>query len=310
MTSTLASKSEIDCEIPATMARKQPSQPPQPSKAKASKGRNGKQQALRALQPPQPSLTEAKAEVSQGNQPKPPQPPLGNALNQDKSKSKRRRRRGQKGKKPYRTAPNVAPSSSKHLRDSEKCEQAEVNRSKRLRVDSPPVASQLSGRNDKDNLKEIVPLKPIKPKALPLRRSYTSFFPKQFNLKRTSQTSRPQSSKSLRSKQEPSSASIKEAYRLQRSKTFRANLKTKRDFSHTLKSLAECLNSDTDSAYSSISRVESIPTSGQSTSEDSIKSISDIDLFGFRAKPSSSIPPTLSTWSLSSSSASESDDVA
>ena len=282
------------------MASNQPNQPPQPSRAKAkskhSKGRNGKQ----ALQPPQPSLAEAQAEVKaevenkpQGNlQPQPPQPPLGNVPNQGKHKLKPRRRRGRKGKKPPRTAPNT----SKRSRDDEECEQAEVNaQSKRLRVDSPPVASQ-DGGND---LEEIVQWRPIKPKKLPLRRSLTPFFPRQFSFK----SSNTKSSKPAK----PLAASARiTAYRLQRSKLHRANLKAKRDFPHTLKSLASCPNSDTDSEYTPISRADSIPTSGQSTPEAPPEPISNEDLFGLRAKPCSPAPPTPSTWSLSS----DSDDVA
>ena len=295
------------------MAGNQPNQPPQPSQAKAnskrskakskrSRGRNGKQ----LLQPPQPSLAEAQAEAKvevdkpQGTlQSQPPQPPLGNTPNQGKQKVKPRRRRGRKGK----NVPRTALSTNKRSRDGEECEQAEVNpQSKRLRVDSPPVASQDGGKD----LEEIVPLRPIKPKALPLRRSYTPFFPRQFN----SHSSDFKSSKSSTSKLAKPSAALARitAYRLQRSKLHRANLKAKRDFPHTLESLACCPNSDTDSEYTPISRADSIPTSGQSTPEANPEPISNEDLFGLRAKPCSPAPPTPSTWDLSSDS--DSEDVA
>ena len=288
------------------MARTQPNQPPQPSRAKAkskhSQGRNGKQ----PLQPPQPSLAEAQAEANaepQGNlQAQPPQPPLGNVPNEGKQKVKPRRRRGRKGKKPSRTA----PSTSKRPRDDEECEQAEVKpQSKRLRVDSPPVASQDGGFGRE----ETVPARPIKPQALPIRRSSTPFFPRQ-SCFQTSDFKPPKPSKSSissSSKQEPTAASAHTtAFRLQRSKLHRANLKAKRDFPRTLESLACVSNSDTDSEYTPISRADSIPTSGQSTPEASPEPISNEDLFGLRAKPCSPIPSTPSTWSVSS----DTDDVA
>ena len=214
------------------MAKNEPSQaqPPQPSQAKAkfkhSQGRNGKRKGKQPLQPPQPSLAEAKAEAKSGNpQAQPPQPLLRAVPkqgNQDNSKVKPRRRRGHKRKKSSRTAPSS--------RDGEKCEQAEVNtqgkrlrasppvtnlenhkqspQSKRLRVDSPLVTSR-NDENSGNDLEEIVPLRPIKPKNLPLRRSLTPFFPKQFNFKLSK---------------------FHEACQLQRSRLHRANLKAKRDF--------------------------------------------------------------------------------
>ena len=303
--STLTFQVRIDCEISATMAGPQPNQPPQPLRAKAKakrrKGRKGKQ----TVQPPQPALAEAKAEAKaeennkpQGIQPQPPQPPLGNVPKQGKQRVKARRRRGSKGKFLPRTAPSSVSSdkqqrynsvnSDKRRREEEECEQAEVNpQSKRLRVDSPSNLVRNDGQNGGNVQKEIAPLRSIKPKAFPLRRSSTPLFPKQSYFVK------------------PISPAY-QAFRLQRSKTYRANLKAKRDFPHTLKALSCVPNSDTDSEYTPISRVDSIPTSGQSTPEAPPEPISNEDLFGLRAKPSSPVPPTPSTWSLSSHS---SDDV-
>ena len=295
------------------MARNKPSQnqPPQPSQAKAiSKylGRNGKRNGKQPLQPPQLSLAEAKAEVKPGNpQAQPPQPPLGDMPkqgNQDNSKVKPRRRRGRKRKKSSRTAPSS--------RNGEKCEQAEVNtqdkrlraspqvtnhenyeqspQSKCLRVGSPLVISQ-NGENGGNDQEEIVPLRLIKSKNLLFRRSSTLFFPRQSYFK----PSKPSSNY--------------KAHRLQRSRLHRANLKAKRDFPYTLESLARVSNSDTDSEYILISRVGSIPTSGQSSPEAPPEPISNEDLFGLRAKPCSPVPSTPSTWSLSSDSPLDSDHV-
>ena len=221
----------------------------------------------------------------------PPQPPLGNALNQDKQKVKPRRRRGRKGRKLPRTAPNT----NKRSRDGEECEQAEVNsQSKRLRVDSPPVLSQ-DGENDAER---NVPKEPIKPKAFPLRRSLTPFFPRTFSFK----SSNFKSSKLSKSQK----SSLFKTYNLQRSKAHRANLKAERDFPHTLESLACISNSDTDSEYTPIPLADSIPTSGQSTPEASPEPISNEDLFGLLAKSCSPAPSTPSLLSLSS----DPDDVA
>ena len=285
------------------MAKNKPSQsqPPQPSQAKAiskqSQGRNGKRTGKQPLQPPQLSRAEAKAEAKQGNsQAQPPQPSLGDVSKQDHqgiSKVKSRRRRGRKRKKSSRTA----PSSS----DGEGCEQAEVHtqskrlralphkqspQSKRPRVDSPLVTSQ-NGENGGNDLEEIVPLEPIKLKDFPLHRSLTSFFPRQSYFKPL------KSSKS-------SNSSDHETHRLQRSRLYRVNLKAKRDFPHTLKTLACYSNSDTDSEFISTSRVDFIPTSGQSSPEAPPEPISNEELFGLRAKPYTPVPSTPSIWSLSS----------
>ena len=190
------------------MARRKPNQPPQRAthvKQSHSQGRVDKQ----ALQPPQPlggtqpSLGE-NANFQGNMQAQPPQPPLGNASEQDKDKQKvkpRRRRRDHKRKKLSRTAPSTRDS------DGEECGQAdtEVNSqsskpskaSKRLRVDSPPLqvkecgqaevksqgkrlrtnSPQVTDRDGENDLEEVVPLRPIKPKDIPIRRSTTPFFP-------------------------------------------------------------------------------------------------------------------------------------
>ena len=337
------------------MAKDQPTQPPQPSQAKAkakrqrlrqrSRGRKGKQ----AVRPPQPSLAEAQAEAK-ANQP--PQPPLGNASKptndaskQDKQKVKPRRRGGRKRRNSTlsrgnstlsranspRTAPSLytAPSiyvpshtasvyEPSHI--GEECRQTEVyTRSKRLRVDSPPVASQnveiasqVANQDDAGSVEKApekeapatergLPVRSIKPTAIPLRRSYTPHFPKAAFFTFSHSKSKPPKPST-----KPSISSHLAAQRLQRSKTYRANLKAKRDFPHTLEALSQVSNSDTDSEYTPISRADSIPTSGQSTPEAAPEPISNEDLFGLRAKPCSPVPSTPSTWSLSSSSSSRS----
>lgn len=341
----------IVCARPATMARRKPNQPPQRAshaKQSHSQGEVDKQ----ALQPPQPlggtqpSLGE-NANFQGTMQAQPPQPPLGSASEQDKDKQKvkpRRRRRCRKGKKLSRTAPSTRdgdseecgradtevnsqsskPSkSSKRLRvdspplQGEECGQAEVkSQGKRLRTVSPQVLDRDGERDGENDLEEIVPLRPIKPKNIPFRRSSTPLFPRQSirrpsgfrasksfskpSNSRTSSRSKELRSKELRSKE------LLAAYRLQRSKTHRANLKAKRDFPYTLEALACCPNSDTDSEYTPSSRVDSIPTSGQSTPEAPPEplSVPYEDLFGLQAKPSSPVPSTPTTWSLSSDSAS------
>ena len=331
----------IVCAITASMARRKPNQPPQRAthvKQSHSQGRVDKQ----ALQPPQPlggtqpSLGE-NANFQGNMQAQPPQPPLGNASEQDKDKQKvkpRRRRRDHKRKKLSRTAPSTRDS------DGEECGQAdtEVNSqsskpskaSKRLRVDSPPLQvkecgqaevksrgkrlrtalPQVTDRDGEKGLEEAVSRRPIKPKDIPFRRSSTPLFPRQslrsLGFQASKPPSKPSNSRVISRSKELRSKELLTAYRLQRSKTHRANLKAKRDFPHTLEALACCSNSDTDSEYTPSSRVDSIPTSGQSTPEAPPEplSIPYEDLFGLQAKPSSPVPSTPSIWSLSSDSAS------
>ena len=85
--------------------------------------------------------------------------------------------------------------------------------------------------------------------------------------------------------------------REQRSKLHRRNLKAQRDFPFTLETLATIPNlSDSGSEYSSISRSDSVPTSGQSTPEPPPEPIPrGEDLFGYRARPISPFPSTPST---------------
>ena len=112
-------------------------------------------------------------------------------------------------------------------------------------------------------------LRLIKLKNLSLHRSLTLFFSRQFNFKL--------SKLSLNYK----------TYRLQRFRLYRVNLKVERDFSFTLKSLASILDSDIDSEYIPISRVDFILTLGQFTPKAPLELISNEDLFDLRAKPCS-----------------------
>ena len=132
-------------------------------------------------------------------------------------------------------------------------------------------------------------LKLIKLKNFSLYRSLTSFFSRQFYFKFL--------------KLSKSSNSLDyETHRLQRFRLYRVNLKVKRDFPHTLKTLTCYLNSDADSEFISISRVDFISTSEQSSSKAPLELIFNEELFRLRAKSYTSVFSILFIWSLSSNS--------
>ena len=109
-------------------------------------------------------------------------------------------------------------------------------------------------------------LRPIKPKNLSLRRSLILFFSRQFNFKLSKLSSNYKT------------------YRLQRFRLYRVNLKVERDFSFILKLLTSILDSDINSEYISISRVDFIFTLEQFTPKAPLELIFNENLFNLRVK--------------------------